>query len=205
MRFLFKLLIAFLILILAAAIYRDYFPANKPYPASHVLQAPIVDEVIAIGLNAPSEAAVTSDNVKNGTYPILALRITGNQYIVNIVTRMGPLWRFDKTHDGLINNSDPIYSQLVLAYINPNSNTVRFMSLQRAGIQAIIVDTDPKHRLKLADRPQGLPPGYWHAHSQVIMSDGSIWRTDHIPLPTTYLDSLKTEPNSKYIIIPSSQ
>ncbi len=200
MRLLIKLLVV-LIIVIGIAIYRDYSSTAQAPLRSHIASAPVVDEVVAVGIDLPAGKKITPADVKSGKYPLIALRVANNQYVLNIVTRMGPLWTFDHSLDGIINNSDPVYSQFVLAHIHPDTNTVTLVPISNAGIQAILLDV--KEHITLTNEP-GLPPGHWKSHSQVVMSDGSKWFTFHIPLSTTYLNNLKAEPNSNQVLIPPS-
>lgn len=198
-----KLLSILIMLILAGIAYDTFYVKNNNTMPSQIAIAPIVDEIIAIGVNLPEGDTITPNDLETGKYPLLAVRVANNEYILNVINRMGPLWTFDRHQDGVINSLDPVYDNLAFAYINPSTKTVRFVPVKAEGLQAIILD--PSHRLKEEKPELGLPSGYWQAHSQFVMSDNSKWLTFHVPLPTSFLDSLSVEPGSNQKIIPAGR
>ena len=85
--------------------------------------------------------------------------------------------------------------------MNDTTKTIHFVSVRTVGLRAIIID--PKH-IKPEKSVEFLPSGYWEAHSKLIMADGSIGITHHVPVPASFLRQLKTDPDSgQQVVFPS--
>lgn len=196
MRNIFSLIVVFILIGLGIDTYNQ--KTTQASPQSHIAMAPVVDEVIVYAFGLPMESTITPAEVEAGKYPIEAIEVAPNQYIIDRARRYGGLTPFDNTLDGTIDMSDVNFARFSFGYLNPDTRIIHFVPMTEVGVRAIIID--PRH-LKLAKYIEDLPPGYWISHSMVIMVDGSTGYTYHVPIPASFLRSLKTEPGSNQTLI----
>lgn len=171
---------------------------TQPIPAlpSVITTAPVVDELVAVGINLPPNKPITLRDITTGKYPIVVFEIAPNEYALDMPHRIGHLTRFDVQHTGIINASNPIYARLALGYISADGKTIKFVSFQNVGIRAIILDTTHAE----IEEKMGLPPGGWELRNTYVMSDNSRWISYHIPVPSTALQNLKPSNPNQYIV-----
>lgn len=165
---------------------------------SQIAQAPVVDDVVAYVINSPtgSSTLVTTQDIEDGKYPIEGIEVSPNHFIIDRTKRFGSLWYFDTDHDGVIDPNDPIFTQLAFGYINPRTKIIRFVLMRNAGLRDIIIAPTALSNNNSA-------PNDWEEHSKVIMADGSHGLTYHVPVPTTFIDQLRTGPDSgQQLILP---
>jgi hypothetical protein len=166
---------------------------------STIAHAPVVDEAIVVGIELPPGQEITKADVFAGKYPLLALRLNTNTYTLYLPNRIGHLRHFDGTKDDMIDAADPIFNKFAFAYFNPKNNTIHFVPAINVGLRTIILYSTTKIPLPV-EYP--LPPAeYVKLRGAYVMSDGSQWTSFHLPLPTSFLDQLKTDPNSNQKIV----
>lgn len=166
--------------------------SNNAYsfvPVSSITAAPVVDELVVYGINLSGNNTITEANVEQGQYPVQAIEVSPGSYVIDTPRRFGRLWKYDSDHNGILNANDAIYPYLAVGVISPDGKKIRFVSWQQMGIRAEVLD--PKHLI--LNYGQDLPPGYWNVHGKLLMSDGSEWPTQHVPVSTAFLDQLTTD------------
>src|SRR5579863_9494802 len=111
---------------------------KQPILPSSITTAPIIDEVVALGINLPKDVSITAQDIQAGKYPIIALEVAPNEYIIDMPRRIGHLTQFDVDHTGVLDARDPIFSRLELGFISADGTTIKFTSFKDAGIRAIL-------------------------------------------------------------------
>lgn len=195
------LLIAIIAFILILWAWYSAPHRQHPIPnlTSAITEAPIIDEVVVVGINLPPNTTPTPADIESGKYPILGFEIQPGEYIFDIPRRIGRhLFQFDIQENGILDPSDPVFANLALGYISPDGKTVKFVSLQDVGIRDIILDMP---NMILAAQ-KGLPPGMWNTHHTFVMSDNSRWHSYHVPIPSGFLSQLKSSDPSQVLLAP---
>lgn len=188
-----------LIIIILLILWSLWASDSKPHhhALAEVSMAPVVDELTAYGIDLPAGETITPEDIENGKYPIEAVNIGNNNFVIDTAHRFGRFWRFDSNGDGLIDQRDPFYAQAAMGIIDPETKTIRFVSWQEAGIRALILD--PTH-LTPEKGGNSLPVGFWAVHSTIVTADGFKWLTFHVPVPTNFVDSLRTSVSNQHLV-----
>lgn len=166
--------------------------------SSNLVSAPVINEVIAVGINLPNGDTITPKDVETGKYPVAAFEINPGSFIIDVPRRMAQLLQYDKYPGGIIDVTAPIYAHLALGRISPDGKTIQFTSFQAVGVRNIILDLQ---HIVPAEKA-GLPPGMWNAHSTYVMADNSRWLTFNVPIPSKFLLQLKTTDPQQQLVPP---
>ena len=196
MKIIFIIILACLLFIFS---YVFYNPTQNL--SSDIVQAPVVDEIIVIGINLPAGGIITSKDVEDGKYPIIAVEVHPNQYVIDVRRRFALIMKqFDLSHDNILHASE--INALSIGYINPKTKTISFLSAFDMGLRALVLDPTHGAYMRLQ---KDQPFGYWSVHDRAIMADGSQWTTYEIPIDTNFLDQLKTAEDSKQTLMPTQR
>lgn len=195
-----KYLILFILVIIASIAGVVYYKSTPPL-TSQISIAPVVDEIVSVGINLPAGKTITPHDVQTGVYPILVYQTAANQYVIDIPRQLGHLNQFDSNNDGNINRIDPIFANLAFGYISHDGKKICFVPIGAAGVSDIILDITHMAEQK----KMGVPSGDWNVGNIYVMADNSRWVSTHVALPTSFLMQLVASDPKQKIIYPGAE
>jgi hypothetical protein len=148
--------------------------------------APIVNQVMAIDLQ--KKGVFTPELVATGQLPILVIHQTEDPQdhsrdLITFLDKVGRLLNFESNNDDRIDNNDPIFGRLEVAYIK-NRKVIHVAQLSEMGIRQIYLDK--KHVKPQELFPNG-PKGYWGVVNTAVLADGSRREIRVVPISSSYL------------------
>lgn len=173
------IVLTILMVIYGIAYYWDVQNQAPDLSSAQIQVAPVVRRVMVVDLD--NIGNIGQQGILAGEDPLLGMKVptnSPNQTLIDYVDSFDHLGDIDANGDGRLDSSDPMYQSLVLVYFDQTGKPVRLVSLNDAGIRAIVWRKRlhvPKVLSKLSDK-------FVSNQRNIIMTDESTRKLRIIPV-----------------------
>lgn len=124
----------------AIAFYRDTSSYSNQYAIKDSL---VMLPVKILAVDYSGQGVLSQKTILEGQGALLLIKKppTGATLNYTFVTSLQEFASYDMNGDNLINLKDPAYSDLSFLYVNQKENTKKVISLEKAGVRAILLNS----------------------------------------------------------------
>lgn len=161
------LLVLALVALFIAAYHAKHHPSVAKKPTHPVL---VVD--------LHNNGLVMLEDLNKGEDALLVVQPQSNDKAnEQWISSFDVLERFDVNHDRRIDKKDPIYSRLALLYYPGDATKKKYVSLEKAGIKAIVFGKEELEKL-----PKSMEEAHHIVAGYVEMADGTTRKISVLPV-----------------------